>query len=228
MPGAQLADVWGGGLTAGFAIAAALIERATTGVGKYLDIGMFDGTAAVLTNHAAAWFAGGLPFTRGEMLLSGGVPNYGVWEASDGWVTLACTEQKFWVRACELIGEPELAHAYNVTGPAGDDARSRLRSVFRTRSRAEWDELLGGPETCFAPVLTVAEAMDDPHMRARGLVTEVEIDGTREQQLTTAVDRLGTGAHVRAPRIGEHTDEVLAELGRNAEAIADLHARGVV
>ena len=67
--------------------------------------------------------------------------------------------------------------AYNATGAEAEVARVRLREVFRGRTRAEWEALLGGPETCFAPVLSVAEAMDDPHMQARGLVTEVDVDG---------------------------------------------------
>jgi crotonobetainyl-CoA:carnitine CoA-transferase CaiB-like acyl-CoA transferase len=228
MPGAQLADVWGGGLTAAFAISSALIGRAATGEGAYLDIGMFDGSAAVLTNHAAAWLVGGIPFERGRMLLSGGVPNYGVWPAADGWVTLACTEEKFWARACELIGEPDLIAAYNKTGDEAEPARQRLREVFASRTRAEWDELLGGPETCFAPVLSMEEALDHEQMQARGLVTTVDTAAGQERQLATAVDRLGSGTHVRAPSIGEHTDEILAELGRSSEAIDELRRREVV
>ncbi len=224
MPGAQLADVWGGGLTAAFAIAAALVG----GRGGYVDLGMYDGSAAVLTNHAAAWLAGGLRFERGRMLLSGGVPNYGVWKASDGWVTLACTEEKFWTRACELLGEPELAEAFGAQGEAAESARVRLQELFATRTRDEWDALLGGPETCFAPVLTLEEALESPHMQARGLVAEVQTDHGVERQLTTAVDGLGSGDHVRAPRIGEHTDAILAELGRSSSEIADLRRLEVV
>jgi crotonobetainyl-CoA:carnitine CoA-transferase CaiB-like acyl-CoA transferase len=218
MPGAQLADVWGGGLTAAYAIMAELVG----GKGGYLDIGMYDGSAAVLTNHAAAWLAGGLPFERGRMLLSGGVPNYGVWQASDGWVTLACTEEKFWQRGCELLGVPELAEAFNETGDAAEPARRQLRALFQTKTRAEWDALLGGPDTCFAPVLTLEEALEDDHMQARGLVTEVRVNGGVERQMATAVDRVGTGEHVRAPHIGEHTDAILAELGRSNDEIAEL------
>ena len=226
--GPQVADVWGGGLTAGFAILAAIHGLRATGEGRYLDIGMFDGSAAVLTNHAAAWFVGGERFDRGQMMLSGGVLNYNVWRASDGWVSLGCTEQKFWRRACELIDEPDLVDAFDLRGEEAEPARARLSARFLERTRAEWDELLGGPETCFAPVLTMEEALESEHMRARGLVAEVDIDGRVERQLATAVNRLGDGPHRRAPRIGEQTDEVLAQLGRSPEQIAALHESGVV
>jgi crotonobetainyl-CoA:carnitine CoA-transferase CaiB-like acyl-CoA transferase len=218
MPGPQYADVWGGGLTAAYAVLAALVG----GKGGYLDVGMYDGSAAVLTNHAAAWLTGGLRFDRGRMLLSGGVPNYGVWPASDGWVTLACTEEKFWQRACELLEAPDLVSAFGATGDSAEAAAQRLRDIFSTRTRAEWDELLGGPETCFAPVLTLEEALEDQHMQARGLVADVGTKGESERQLLTAVDRLGAGRHEHAPRIGEHTDEILGELGRSAQEIDAL------
>jgi alpha-methylacyl-CoA racemase len=224
MPGVQIADVWGGGLTAAYAVMAALVG----GESAYLDIGMYDGSAAVLTNHAAAWLAGGLRFDRGNMLLSGGVPNYAVWQASDGWVTLACTEVKFWQRACELLEVPKLAAAFGAQGEQAVNAREKLRALFLTRTRSEWDELLGGPETCFAPVLTVEEALEDEHMQARGLVTEVQVNGRAERQMATAVDRMGSGGHVRAPRIGEHTEAILAELGRDGDEIARLREAGAV
>jgi alpha-methylacyl-CoA racemase len=224
MPGPQLADVWGGGLTPAFAVLAALWERERTGRGRYLDIAMYDGTAAVTINHAAAWLAGGMRFDRGRMLLSGGVPNYGVWEAADGWVTLGCTEEKFWRRACELLGEPELAAAFNANGERAEAARARLRERFKERTREEWEALLGGPETCFAPVLSMEEALAGEHLAARGLLTDVE----GERQLTTAVDRLGAGAHTRAPGLGEHTAEVLAELGRTPEQVRALREAGAI
>jgi crotonobetainyl-CoA:carnitine CoA-transferase CaiB-like acyl-CoA transferase len=228
IPGPQLADVWGGGLTPAFAVLAALWERERTGRGRYLDVGMYDGTAAVMINHAAAWLAGGTRFERGNMLLSGGVPNYGVWEAADGWVTLGCTEEKFWRRACELIGEPELAAAHNATGEEAEAARARLRERFKERTRAEWEALLGGPETCFASVLTMEEALEDDHFHARGLLTEVALEDGPERQVTTAVDRLGEGEHRRAPGLGEHTDELLAALGRSPEQVGELRAAGAI
>jgi crotonobetainyl-CoA:carnitine CoA-transferase CaiB-like acyl-CoA transferase len=219
LPGMQMADVWGGGLAPAFAILATLWERQRTGEGRHLDTGMYDGSSAALVNYVTAWTRGGERFERGAMLLSGGVPNYDVYPAKDGWVSVACTEEKFWRRFCELIDEPDLASAHDTTGAEADAVRARIAERLRERTRAEWDALLGGPETCFAPVLTIDEAIEDEHFLARGLICEVDVDGVAERQLATPSASLGSGEHTRAPRLGEHDDEVRAEL-RAAAAVA--------
>ena len=126
------------------------------------------------------------------------------------------------------MGEVDIVDAFGERGEIRTAAEARLRTRFRERTRQEWDALLGGPETCFTPVLTMEEALDSEQMKARGLVTSIDMHGQAERQLTTAVDRLGTGTHVGAPGIGEHSDAILVELGRSPQDIQHLHQTGVV
>ena len=214
--GPQIADVWGGGMTAAVAVLIALLERVSTGRGRYLDVAMLDGSTLGLINHLSAWFGAGVAYERGAQPLNGGQANYGIYPAKDGYVTVADFEEKFWRRTCAAIGRPDLADAHGTA-----EAADALREVFATRTRAEWEEALSGEDSCFMPVLTPEEAAESAHFAARDLV--VDVDG--ERQLATPVTHLGAGGHEPAPALGAHTDEVLAELGFDPAA---LRTEGVV
>jgi alpha-methylacyl-CoA racemase len=218
--GPQLADVWGGGVTAVVAVLVALLERSATGRGRYLDVSMTDGSALGLVNHLPAWLAGGVGYARGALPLNGGYANYGVYRAKDGYVTLADYEEKFWRRTCELLDRPDLVPLHGTP-----QAAAALDEVFATRTRAEWEDLFAGEDSCFMPVRTPEEAADSALFADRGLIVEVPADGGTERQLATPVTGLGTGAHRPAPGLGAHTDEVLTDLGLDPAA---LRAAGVV
>ncbi|TDB95468.1 CoA transferase [Actinomadura sp. 7K534] len=214
--GPQLADVWGGGMTAAAAVLVALLERAGTGRGRYLDVSMLDGSTLGLVNHLPYWLGAGVAYERGALPLNGGHANYGIYRAKDGYVTIADYEEKFWRRTCAVLGHPELAGAHQTK-----EAEDTLRAVFATKTRAEWEELLGPEDSCFMPVLTPEEAAESEHFADRGLI--VEVGGGR--QLATPVTRFGDGAHTPAPALGAHTDAVLTGLGLDP---GELRAEGAV
>ncbi|WP_028653525.1 CaiB/BaiF CoA transferase family protein [Nocardioides halotolerans] len=227
--GPQVADVWGGGVTAAVAVLAALVGRVGTGCGRYLDVSMLDGSTFGLANHAPEWLVGRTAFEPGRQLLSGGVGSYGVYAARDGHVTVGDYEEKFWARTCELLGRPDLVEHHVDRDEGADWLREQLAGEFAKRTRAEWEELFAGEDTCFMPVLTVEEALDSEHFAERELVVEVPMDGDRtERQLSTPWTHLGAGDHRRAPRIGEHTTEVLAEIGLSPDEVSELVDRKVV
>jgi alpha-methylacyl-CoA racemase len=211
--GAQVADVWGGGMTAAVAVLAAVLERTRTGLGRYLDVSMLDGSVLGLVNHLPAWLAGATAYQRGALPLNGGHANYGVYRAKDGYVTIADYELKFWRRTCELLGRPDLIDLHAT--PAAADA---LTEVLATRTRAEWEDLFAGEDCCFMPVLTPEEAAESTHFAERGLVIDLPHG---ERQLATPVTHLGAGDHTRAPGLGEHTDEVLRTLGLDPAALRE-------
>jgi alpha-methylacyl-CoA racemase len=227
-PGPQVADVWGGGVSAALAVLAALVGRAATGRGRYLDVSMLDGTTFGLANHAPDWLVGGEEFQPGGHQLSGAVASYAVYAVQDGHVTVADYEDKFWRRTCELLGRPDLVEHHN---DQGDDARwlrEQLAAEFSRRTRAEWEELFAAEDTCFMPVLTVREALESSHVAQRGMVVEVPRGSGAERQLATPWTHLGDGDHRRAPRLGEHTNEVLTDLGLGDAEVADLLERRVI
>ena len=161
------------------------------------------------------------------MPLSGGLACYRVYAAGDGkYLAVGALEPQFWRELCERLGVPELIDLH--LDPARqDEAAERLEKVFGSRTRDEWVEQLADLDTCVGPVNDVAEALEDPHARSRGLVAEV---GGARVGPGPAIKVAGeeTGALRPAPGLGEHTEEVLGTLGLGPDEISALQAAGVL
>ncbi len=228
LSGPQIADVWGGGLTGALAVVLALFERTTTERGRRLDISMLDGSTAGLVNHLPEWLVGGQPYRPGEMPMTGRHPFYGVYPASDGFVTIADYEEKFWRNTCEIIGRPDLADDHQASGARATEVRAELAAVFATRSRKEWAEEFAGKDSCFMPVLSPEEAAESEHFQVRELLVDVALGEGRERQLATPLTRFGDGSHSPAPSMGADTDDVLSEIGFTADDIAALRTNAVI
>jgi alpha-methylacyl-CoA racemase len=222
IPGVQIGDLAGGALLGLVGLLAALLRARETGVGDRVDVSMTDGAFSLLSIHLGAYFADGrLPGPATE-LLNGGVPCYGVYECSDGrFLTVGALELPFWKALCAGVGRPDLIATQMATA-----AVDLWRSVFLSRTRSEWLERLEGLDACVGPVNDFAEAMVDEQLVHREMVTSV--DGS--PQLGTPVKLRHRPASVRttAPRLGEHSAQVLGELGYTAAEIGELIARGVV
>jgi crotonobetainyl-CoA:carnitine CoA-transferase CaiB-like acyl-CoA transferase len=231
-PGVQVADLGGGALMAAFAIAAALHHRRESGRGQFVDVSMTDGVVSWLVPHLAAFFATGRAPARGEERLNGGWPCYGVYEAADGGhVTLGALEPQFWANFCGLVGREDLRALQHAAGAERDRVEAELRALFRTRTRAEWVDLLHRADVCAGPVLALDEVVRDPQLAGRALFTEVEHPTLGPvPQVAFPVKLSETPGRVAAPppALGEHTDEVLRALGYDADAVADFRRHGIV
>lgn len=158
-------------------------------------------------------------------------PHYNVYECADGkWLSLGSLEPQFWAALCRLVGREDMIERQSDVSawPAFEE---HLDGFFRRKPRDEWFAELRDVELCIAPVLDLGEALGNEHQQARGMTVSVE-----DASLGT-VQHVGVGpkfsatpASVRstAPRPGEHTDEVLRALGRDAEQIAALREADVV
>jgi crotonobetainyl-CoA:carnitine CoA-transferase CaiB-like acyl-CoA transferase len=231
-PGVQVADLGGGALMAAFAIAAALHHRRESGRGQFVDVSMTDGVVSWLVPHLAAFFATGRVPARGEERLNGGWPCYGVYATADGGhVTLGALEPQFWANFCRLVGREDLRPFQHAEGAERERVEAEVRALFRTRTRAEWLDLLHRADVCAGPVLSLDEAVRDPQLAGRGLFTEVEHPTLgRLPQVGFPVKLSETPGRVTAPppALGEHTDEVLRALGYDADAVAAFRRDGVV
>jgi alpha-methylacyl-CoA racemase len=221
--GVPVADVAGGAWPAVAAILAALVRRATTGQGGYADVSITDGAVAMWTLPLALSHARGAPPARTGETLNGGAACYRTYRTLDGrFVALAALEPVFFGRLCAAVERPDLAARqweYGGRGPVAE-----LEALFATRTRDEWAALGRDHDCCLTPVLEGDEPARDPQLRARG--TLVELDGARAVASPVRLD----GAPVplrRAPRLGEHTAEVLREAGFAEGQIAALVARGI-
>ena len=171
-----LGDYGGGGMLLVVGILAALFERSRSGAGQVVDAAMVDGVALLTTLLHGMRAEGLWSDVPGGNILDLGSPFYNVYETSDGrHVTIGCGEPQFYAALLAKLGlDDDLLRGQS--DPAGWAAgRARLAAVFKSRSFAQWRELLEGTDTCFAPVLTPGEAPGHPHNVERG--TFVEVDG---------------------------------------------------
>ncbi len=215
VPGFQLADV-SGGMWCVVAILAALRHRDHTGEGAWLDIAMSEGTIPFATTSFAAALAGE-PGPRGAETLTGGIAPYQVYETKDGRaVSLAALEPKFWMAFAAHVGiEATLGDL--LAGPHQAETKSRLATLFRTKTLAEWTAWAADKDCLLEPVLTPAEARHDQHLTVRNVFFDV---GGRPQVRTPVTPR--DVAFAPPPRHGEHTRAILAEAGLPAETIETL------
>ena len=168
LPGATIADAAAGGMHAALAILAALLRRAKTGVGEYLDVAVVDGVLSLMSLAIDQHLATGAEMAPGGDLLTGRYACYDIYRARDDkWVAVGAIEPAFWANLCNLLGcERWIAHQ---TDDAVQDAvRADLRAKFATRDRDAWVAALAAADTCVAPVYEVAELLRDPHFAARG------------------------------------------------------------
>jgi crotonobetainyl-CoA:carnitine CoA-transferase CaiB-like acyl-CoA transferase len=225
----QAADLAGGAWPAVAGVLAALVRRAATGEGAHVDVSMTEGALALLAMPLAMAWARGSPLARGRELLGGGAACYGTYRTRDGrFVALGALEPKFFDAFCAAVDRPELAARQFDEGGAGP--RAELEGVFAARTFAEWRAFADAHDVCLAPVLEGDEPRADPQLAARGAFVEIPSrDGGTLPGVATPVRLRGTAAPLRpAPRLGEHSDEVLGAAGFSAAEIASMRGAGLV
>ncbi|ALR19096.1 CaiB/BaiF CoA transferase family protein [Sphingobium baderi] len=232
VPGLSIADMGGGSLMATTGILAAVTARARTGQGQFVDISMHDGAIAWLAMHGADTLFAGIEPKGGERPFIGQAPCYNVYEcACGGFVALGAIEEHFWRRFCDAFGVPELGDQQWPVGQAAQAQKAALQARFLTKSRDVWVAELEPADIPFGPVLGIAEALHTDHARAREMLTDVDhpVEG-RVPQIGFPVKLSETPCAIRSapPQLGEHTAEVLAQIGYDAEAIEAMRAIGAV
>jgi alpha-methylacyl-CoA racemase len=203
-------DYAGGSLYLVVGILAALNERQQSGQGQVVDAAITDGVASLMTLFLSQSQRGQWTPQRGQNLFDGGSPFYSVYETADGQhVALAALEPQFFAMACEMLGlDPEWQQAHSDTSrwPA---LRAELGRVFAQRTRDDWQAHFAGSDACVTGVLSLVEALQNPHLRARS--TFVEVEGITHPAPAPRFSR--TPSSIQAPPPQRTTDAatILAE-----------------
>jgi len=231
LPGVQIADIGGGALMAAVGILGALLARARTGRGQLVDMSMLDGAVIFNVYQHLLWTLKGTPQGRARTWLTGDYPCYAIYETGDGrHVTVGAFEPHFWATLCRRFGREDFIPEQWAEGEKREEMFSFFRAKFRERTRDEWVRMLGDEEICFGPVNTVAEALTNPQLRHRRMIVERDTPAGPRMLLGCPVKLSDAprGAPTSGPRFGEHTEEVLREIGLDAAAIARLRAERVI
>src|SRR6516165_2886246 len=227
-----------GAAYAAFHVAAALFRRAVAGEGCYIDVASSD---AVIAN---AWVGATYSINSSRIVYRGSIPpddlgpKYSFYQSKDDrFVLFCCIEPKFWDRFCRATNREDLVARKDSAGPvdfgASDPAlREELSGIFRSRSQAEWLELASQQQVPIGPAPTSpAELPDDPHLQTREIFYEAR------HPLAGPFTYIGQPAKVsgqpfgirrHAPGLGEHTDEILRQLGYVPADVSRLRSDGVV
>jgi len=223
------------GLLAAIGVLAAYADRLKTGRGQLVDTSLFEAALQQTYWHAASYFATGEspgPLGSAHILTA----PYQAFQASDGYINIGGANQSNWERIADVLGHPEWREdprfADNTARMRNRDALAdAMNAVLRTRTRGQWMAVFDAAGVPAGPVHSLGEALEHPQTRARGMVVDlVHPDAGATRAIGCPVHLSRTPARITrpAPRLGEHTREVLREAGYTDSDIDDLVASRIV
>jgi len=221
----MVGDFGGGGMLMAFGVVCALLESQRSGKGQVVDAAMVDGSAVLMSMFWAFKNIGMFDESaRGTNLLDTGAHFYDVFECADGeWVSIGSIEPQFYALLLEKTGV-SAEFAAQMDRSKWPQLKEKLAAVFRTKTRAQWNEIMEGTDVCYAPVLRMSEAAQHPHNVARN--TFVEVAGITQPAPAPRYSRTITNVPTPPAHAGEHTRAVLADWGFDADRIDALVAAG--
>jgi len=224
-------DFGGGGMLMAFGIVSGLLQAKTTGKGNVIDGAMVDGASALLAPLYGMMAAGQWKEeARGSNMLDGGAHFYDTYECKDGkYVSIGSIEPQFYALLLKLSGlesDPSMDPSKQMKRDNWGAAKAALEAAMKTKTRDEWCAIMEYTDICFAPVLTMREAFEHPHAKARG--SYIDIGGVVQPAPAPRFSNTPAGVPAAPPVVGGDTVGVLKAVGMSDADIQKAIAAGVV
>ena len=214
-------DFGGGGMLLAYGVVCALVESQRSGKGQVVDAAMVDGASVLMTMMYGMLHMGMWKDERGVNLLDTGSHFYDTYETSDGkYVSIGSIEPQFYALLLEKTGLASAELPKQMDRDKWPEMKERITEIFKTKTRDLWCEIMEGSDVCFAPVLSMSEVDEHPHIKHRD--TYVEIAGVKQPAPAPRFSRTPPEV-VRPPaHRGQHTDEALADWGFSTSDVEKL------
>jgi alpha-methylacyl-CoA racemase len=220
-------DFGGGALYLAFGMACALFEARGSGKGQVIDCAMTDGAASLMSMFYGFKAMGMWQDEKGGNLLDGGAHFYDAYETADGkWVSIGSIEPQFYALLLEKTGITDPDFQAQMDRAKWPSLKEKIARVLKSKTRDAWDKVMEGTDVCYAPVLSLAEAPNHPHNKARA--TFIELDGVVQPAPAPRFSRTKPEVQGAAPTAGQHNDQVLADWGFSGGDIAALKSCGAI
>jgi alpha-methylacyl-CoA racemase len=228
--GAQVADVAGGTWQAVAAIYGALFQRERNGLGQWLDLALADGVLSTLALTLALQLAGFPAPARGRGPLNGGLPSYGIFATADGkYLAVGALESHFFDALCDAMDLADLRGQGLAFGAQAKAIKNKLADRFAGHDLQHWIEKFDGLDVCVEPVLDIEQTLAHPQYADREMFFDLPGPTGPIRQLANPIKFAGCQTPDRLPpKLGQHTAEILSELGYDPSRIEALHEASVV
>ncbi|MFW9818867.1 MAG: CaiB/BaiF CoA transferase family protein, partial [Candidatus Thorarchaeota archaeon] len=233
-PGVQVADI-GGGLVSAIGILGAIIERDRNPEkkGQYIDISMTDSVFSFMPLVAAYNFTEGLnEGVETQNPLHGDFPFYNIYKTKDNkYLSVGIVEIKFWRTMCKTLGREDLISKQFAQGDEREKVFIELKKEFLKKTQKEWTDIFLNLDACIMPIKSFAEAIEDPQIKARNMVIEMDHPKFGKiKNIASPIKYSRTPLKIRelAPTLGRNTKIILKKLGYSNEDIRDFRKQGII
>jgi CoA:oxalate CoA-transferase len=225
------------GYAAAFAAVTALLQRERTGKGEYIDVAMLDCSLVLMASMVAPYLTTGIAPEKVGNRGFNGSPTSDTFPTKDQPITLGANTQKQWESMCKVIGRDDLIADPRFPNPAtrvqNEQAlRAELEPSMQKRSASEWEKLLNDVGVPAGAVRTIPEIVAEAHLQTRNVFLPVAppLNGPKGYTLNTGFRFAGDKSEEMppAPRLGQHTDIILQELGYSESSIGQLRAQKTI
>ncbi len=232
IPGTVIADFAAGGMSSAIGILAALMARERTGMGQFVDMSMTDAVVESTSMQISPYLLNGMVPKKGETMFTGHYPWYNVYETRDGkYISIGALEPWFFANLCELLGCEQLIEHQFAEGEKREEIFKYFRETFLSKTRDEWVAILQQKDTCVAPVYDINELESDPQLMVRRMIIEADHPTMGRVKQVGSMHKLSDSpVEVRnwSIRFGQHTEEIILELGYDKTHIDELFKAEVI